>query len=54
MDASKVNFRVKTQSNAYSVGYQNGMSDIAEALERGGLAEVEEWLRNNFTAKASK
>lgn len=44
------NFSVKTQNAAYVDGYQNGMRDIAEALQRGGTAAVEQWLKDNFTA----
>jgi hypothetical protein len=47
MNTTPVNFRVKTQCNAYVVGYQEGMNDIAEALRLGGVEAVAEWLKNN-------
>lgn len=42
-----VNFRVKTQANAYVTGYQEAMKDIRAALESGGIERVEEWLKDN-------
>lgn len=32
----------------YRKGYQAAMVDIRDALERGGVEEVEEWIKNNL------
>jgi hypothetical protein len=47
MTTTPVNFKVRTQANAYTVGYQDAMKDIAAALEANGIEGVQEWLNNN-------
>lgn len=34
----------------YFRGYQQAMRDIADAINKGGMEQVQEWVRNNTTA----
>lgn len=43
-----VNFSVRTQSNAYSVGYKEGMKDIENLIRNGAdIDDIIEWVNNN-------
>lgn len=43
-----INFSVRTQANAYAIGHQDALKDIATALLNGGSDGVTEWLGNNL------
>jgi hypothetical protein len=39
-----------SKHNQYAEGYQAGMQDISDALDRDGVEGVRQWLYNNHLA----
>ena len=38
----------------YSKGYQAAMLDLADALDRGGIEDLFDWMINNTTDEATR